>query len=172
MSECVWAKITIGGLIAERNLEELQEAVAGDLGGREAPEGSEGFVEYYKEGEHLVVEMNEMPNGEFPLIEAVCRTLELTYLRVSDGCSAFAAEEVWWDPTCDGDTLKEHSLDHDGNHVVGVEEVAKCLAGYWAAGTDKETGRPPAEEGQKLAEALGELMDEWPDTPVFEVLED
>ena len=170
MPEYVRAKLTIGGKIRADNLPDLRSAVAVDLGMEPLGDECEGFPEEFMEDQRVVISEDEAENGEFSHIEAWCRTLELTYHRRSDGCAEFAPEEVWWDPSCDGDITKEHILGQDGSQVIPADEVGKMIASYWAA-ADKCTGVPHGEAGVELAEALEGLIDSWDEVPPFEVLD-
>ena len=170
MAEYVNAMITVGGALPYESLEGFAKALASDTG--DTVDDYEGYIkEQVDDTEHLVVVNRGAHNGEFEATEFACRVLGLTYTRVAEGCAVFAPESVMWDPTCDGDTVKEHYATYNGEEVVTIDEVGKLLEAYWGR-AEGHTGVPSAESGMELAEKLALLVDEWEEVPPFEIVGD
>ncbi|MBT3380732.1 MAG: hypothetical protein HN742_26870 [Lentisphaerae bacterium] len=111
MADHYYARIKIGGTLRADDVSRFCAALGihpGDVNGRI----SNGC---------FVFENDEASYGRFEELEDLCRELELTFVRESDGKYGFSAEVVFWAPGMDeaGQAL----ADHDNNLQVDMEDV-------------------------------------------------
>ena len=102
MADKFRGRIEIGGTLSGEDLSRFRKA---------AGVNEKNFKQHIEE-RHFVMDDNERPLGEYPLLENLCRDLELPYIRQSDGMYDYSPEYVFWTPA--QDEIKSIVLDHSG----------------------------------------------------------
>ncbi len=124
--------ITIGGPIAEVDIEDLAEAITNDSAGhdwgdyfRSDEEAAEYIREALNSGDRLDINDSESSCGTFDSIESACREMGLTYYRSDSGGGEHGGTGAYWDP--DRKRQKEFSVGNDGEPTMSLSAM-KFLA--------------------------------------------